>query len=140
MRERDNTLIAAEPPISPKSPPRGARARLRRFFFRHLPLAVACGVALLVLLAVGLYFAASSAAFENVVRERLVAEIQNLTGGRVQIAAFHWRLLHLEAEADGVVIHGLEDPGEAPYAQIDQPARAGECARLHNPPHCAARS
>ena len=119
MSERDNTPITSEPPISPKSPPRGARARLRRFFFRHLPLTAAIGLALLSLIAVGLYLAASSAAFENVVRKRLIAEIDNLTGGQAQIASFHWRLLHLEAQADGVVIHGLEDPGEVPYAQIE---------------------
>ena len=62
---------------------RGMRSRLRRFFLRHLPLAVACAVVLLALLSVGLYFAASSAAFENVVRERLIASIEDLTGGRV---------------------------------------------------------
>ena len=100
--------------------PRGARSRLRRFFLRHLPLTVAAAVVLLVLAAVGLYFVASSAAFENMVRKRLIAQIEAFTGGRTEIASFHWRLLHLEAEADGVVIHGTEDPGEAPYAQIDR--------------------
>jgi translocation and assembly module TamB len=96
------------------------RSRLRRFFLRHLPLAVASTVVLLALLSVGLYFVASSAAFENVVRKRLIASIEDLTGGRAEIASFHWRLLHFEAEADGLVIHGLEDPGEAPYAQIER--------------------
>ena len=71
-------------------------------------------------MATGLYFAASSAAFENAVRKRLIASIEELTGGRVEIASFHWRLLHFEAEADGLVIHGLEDPGEAPYARIER--------------------
>ena len=28
--------------------------------------------------------------------------------------------LSLEAEADGLVIHGLEAPGEAPYAQVER--------------------
>ena len=30
---------------------------------------------------------------------------------------------HLEAEADGLVIHGTEAPGEAPYASVDRLAR-----------------
>lgn len=98
---------------------RGLRPRLRRFFLRHLPLTLAGGVVFLALLAVGLYFAASSTAFENHVRKRLIAEIENATGGRAEIASFHWRLLDLDAEARGIVIHGLEDPGEAPYARID---------------------
>src|SRR5208282_4033950 len=105
---------------APQTPRRGMRSRLRRFLFRHLPLAMCGAFALLVLLAVGLYFVASSSAFENLVRERLVARIEVVTGGRAEIASFHWRLLHLEAEADGVVIHGLEDPGDAPYAEIDR--------------------
>jgi len=99
-------------------PPGGARSRLRRFFLRHLPLTAAGAVGLLVLLALAFYFIASSSAFENVVRKRLIAEIENLTGGRAEIAGFHWRLLHLDATADGIVVHGLEDTAEAPYAQI----------------------
>ena len=37
----------------------------------------------------------------------------------MEIASFHWHLLTLEADAGGVVIHGLEAPGEAPYAQVE---------------------
>ena len=95
------------------------RRLLRRFFLRHLPLAVTSIVFLLAVLATGAYFVASSAAFQNLVRKRLIAEVEETTGGRAEIASFHWRLLHLEAEADGVTIHGLEDPGEAPYASIE---------------------
>jgi translocation and assembly module TamB len=106
---------------TPLDTPRpGGRRRLRRFFLRHLPLTVAGALVLLALAVVGLYFVASSAAFENQVRKRLMAQIESATGGRVEIASFHWRLLHLEVEADGLVIHGLEDPGDAPYAQIDR--------------------
>jgi translocation and assembly module TamB len=53
------------------------------------------------------------------VRRRLTIQIQNATGGRVEIASFRWRLLHLEAEADGIVIHGDEQPTDAPYARIE---------------------
>jgi len=120
MSERETPPISGEPPLPPKAPRRGMRSRLRGFFLRHLPLAVVCIVVLLALLSVGLYFVASTAAFENVIRKRLIASIEDLTGGRAEIASFHWRLLHFEAEADGLVIHGLEDPGEAPYAQIER--------------------
>jgi translocation and assembly module TamB len=105
---------------SPGSPRRGQPSRLRRFFLRHLPLTAAGAVVPVILVAVAAYFIASSSAFENAVRKRMIAEIASATGGRVEIASFHWRLLHLQAEADGIVIHGLEDPGEAPYAQIDR--------------------
>jgi translocation and assembly module TamB len=118
MSERNN--IANKEPAEPEKPRRGLRSRLRRFFLLHLPLAVTGTAVLLALLAVGLYLAASSAAFENAVRKRLIVSIEELTGGRVEIAFFHWRLLHFQAEADGLTIHGLEDPGEAPYAKIER--------------------
>ncbi len=120
MSDRESTSILPEQPIPPQPAPRGPRSRLRRFFLRHLPLSLAAATVLLVLAAVAAYFIASSAAFENLVRKRLIAQIENATGGRAEIESFHWRLLHLEAEADGVVIHGTEDPGEVPYAEIDR--------------------
>ncbi|MGD1107204.1 MAG: hypothetical protein ABR865_09170, partial [Terracidiphilus sp.] len=107
-------------PVPRKTPPRGPRSRLRRFFLRHFPLSLAAAAVLLILTAVAAYFIASSAAFENLVRKRLIAQIENATGGRAEIGSFHWRLLHLEAEAGGVVIHGTEDPNEVPYAEIDR--------------------
>jgi translocation and assembly module TamB len=107
-------------PGSPDAPRGAKRSGLRRFFLRHLPLTAAGAVVLLLLLSVAAYFIASSSAFENQVRKRLIAEIESATGGRAEIASFHWRLLHLQAEADGIVIHGLEDPGDAPYAEIDR--------------------
>jgi translocation and assembly module TamB len=120
MSEQDDTPIAGEEPAEPQPPQRGVRSRLHRFFLLHLPLAVAGMVVLLVVLTVGLYFVASSSAFENAVRRRLITSIEELTGGRAEIASFHWSLLHLEAEADGLVIHGLEDPGDAPWARIER--------------------
>lgn len=104
--EEDSVLAAVRP------------SRLRRFFLRHLPLSIAVLATLTIVALVGAYFVASSARFEELVRQRLAAELERASGGRVEIAGFHWRLLALEADADGVVIHGLEDAGEEPYARI----------------------
>ena len=104
---------ASEPDKAPRP------SRLRRFFLRHLPLSLAAVTILLAATLAGLYFAASSAAFENYVRRQMVNRLETTTGGRVEIASFHWHLLSQEAEADGLVIHGLEAPGEAPYAQVE---------------------
>jgi translocation and assembly module TamB len=95
-------------------------SRLRRFFLRHLPLTVAAAALLLAVTLTGIYYWASSPGFENFVRRQIVAKLEAATGGRVEIGSFHWHLLSLEAEADGVVIHGLEAPGETPYAQIEK--------------------
>ncbi len=95
------------------------RSKLRRFFLRHVPLAIGSMLVLLVLAVTGLYFLMSSARFERVVRNRLVTELEQATGGRVEIAAFHWQLLQLMAEADGLVIHGREVQGEDPLGSIE---------------------
>jgi translocation and assembly module TamB len=123
MSETESTpLVPAETlePIVPKPEEPAARpSRLRRFFLRHLPLSVAGLVILLSVTTIGLYFAASSAGFENFIRRQMVLKLETATGGRVEIASFHWHLLTQEAEAGGLVIHGLEAPGEAPYAQAE---------------------
>ncbi len=54
------------------------------------------------------------------VRRYLVSKIEVATGGRVEIASFQWKLLGLEAQAGGLVIHGLEAASEAPYVQVEQ--------------------
>jgi translocation and assembly module TamB len=96
-----------------------APRRLRRFLLLNLPLSVAGLTILLVATLTGLFFWASSAGFENMIRKRLVSQLETATGGRVEIASFHWDLLHLEADAGGLVIHGREAAGEAPYAQVE---------------------
>ncbi len=94
------------------------RSRLRRFFLRHLPLSLAGGALLLAMALTAFFFWANSAQCERLVRRWLIAKVETMTGGRVEIASFQWHLLHLEADARGVTIHGLEAPGEAPYASI----------------------
>jgi translocation and assembly module TamB len=108
------------PETAAPEPARPRRAsRLRRFFLRHVPLSIAGALVLLAGTVIAAYIGASSARFENFVRERMVRRLEASTGGRVEIASFHWRLLDLEADADGVVIHGLEAPTEAPWARVE---------------------
>ena len=78
---------------------------------------------ILVLLAVilaGLSWYASTPQFANRVRTELIKVLGDATGGRVELGAFRWRPLHLEIEADNLTIHGLEGPGEVPYAHLDR--------------------
>ena len=69
---------------------------------------------------VGLATYLRSASFQNVVRRKVVAALADATGGRVEIAWFHWNLSQLAFEADDLTIHGLEPPGQLPYAQVDR--------------------
>jgi translocation and assembly module TamB len=107
------SLFDQMPPDTPEPP-----ARLRRHLRRALWLA-AGAVALTLIALVGLGFWANSSNCENLIRERLIAQIETATGGRVQIASFHWRPFHLEADAGGLVLHGREAAGEAPYLKVD---------------------
>ena len=79
-------------------------------------------VVVVVLLAVigGLIWYASTPQFENLVREKLVAVLEQSTGGRVELQAFRWSLRHLAFEADGLTIHGLEAANEAPYVHVER--------------------
>ena len=46
--------------------------------------------------------------------------LEDATGGRVELGQISFSLWHLAIEADGLVIHGLEGPGEAPYLSADK--------------------
>lgn len=91
-----------------------------RAWIRGLVWTVLLGSFVLGAAAALLLYWSSTPGFESWVRKRLVERIEQATGGRVEVGSFHWRPLNLEAEAGGVVIHGLEAPGEAPYAQVDR--------------------
>ena len=119
MTESDNPVPEIEELEKVPVAKRPFKSRLRRFFLMHLPLTIAGGIVLAAAVAVALYIYASSSSFENIVRKRMAASIQTLTGGSVEISSFHWDLLHLEADVNGLVIHGLESAGEAPYLRIE---------------------
>ena len=88
---------------------------------RHLLLKIVLLVlVVLALLIAGLSWYASTPQFANKVRARVIQVLEDATGGRVELGAFRWRLLHLEIEADNLTIHGLEGPGEVPYAHLDR--------------------
>ena len=105
--EPESTLPAPTP-----EPPR------RRRMHRLLVYAAFAGLALIGA-SIGLYFWASSDSTQDLVRVWMVHRLEQATGGRAEIATFHWRLLNLEADAGGVVIHGREAANEAPFAKVD---------------------
>ena len=58
--------------------------------------------------------------FNRRVGAEVVKVLENATGGKVDLKKMSFDLRHLAIEADGLVIHGLEGPGEAPYLVVDK--------------------
>jgi translocation and assembly module TamB len=84
---------------------------------------IQAGIGLLLLAGVvGLAAYLTSDAFRDRVRARVVAELERMTGGKVEIESFTWNLSQLHFEARGLTIHGLEAPGEEPYVRADRVA------------------
>jgi translocation and assembly module TamB len=79
------------------------------------------GVLLLVFVVLaGLVWYSTTPDFNRRVGKEVVKVLEDATGGRVELKAISFNLWHLAIEADGLVIHGLEGPGEAPYLSADK--------------------
>jgi translocation and assembly module TamB len=77
-----------------------------------------CVVTLAVLALVAWYLA--SARFQERMRRKVVAELEQMTGGRAELKSFRWKLSKLELEARDLTIHGLESSDRVPYVHADR--------------------
>ncbi len=73
----------------------------------------------LVFLFVGTAWYLTSAEFNSLVRKKVVAELERITGGQVELSAFHWNLSKLQFVARDLTIHGREAHGEIPFIHAD---------------------
>ncbi len=98
--------------------------RGRRTLGGKLALAVAWLFGGFALLLVALFFGAAyytrTPDFQRRVSKELVSTLEDSIGGRVEIGGVHFDFWHLAVEVDGLVVHGLEGPGEAPYLAADK--------------------
>src|SRR5579862_6609781 len=60
-----------------------------------------------------------SDAFRERVRRELITQLEQVTGGNVELRNFTWNLSRLSFDIDDLTIHGLEKPSDAPYAHFD---------------------
>src|SRR5262245_34128790 len=58
--------------------------------------------------------------FREKVRERITAEVEKATGGKVEIGSFEYDWRKLTAEVQGFVLHGTEPAGEAPLFRAER--------------------
>ncbi len=77
-------------------------------------------VILLILILGGFAVYSTTADFQRRVGKEVVSVLEDATGGKVELGRIAFDLFHLAIEADGLVIHGLEGPGEAPYLAADK--------------------
>src|SRR5580704_18553059 len=90
----------------------------KRRSHKRLWIEIAVGVCLLAIV-IGLVWYVRSPGFADLVHRKVVQTIEEATGGRVEMASFHWNLAKLEFEANELTIHGLETQDQLPYAHVD---------------------
>ncbi len=111
------SLLEPQDPKTSKAEPAPAHRRSR---WKPAAWTLVSLVVLFLLVVGGLALYTGTADFQNRVRKTLVSTLEDSTGGKVDLAAVHFSLWHLAVEADGLVIHGLEGPGQAPYISADR--------------------
>jgi len=93
----------------------GAKPSWRRF--RNY-LLLAGLVSLLLFGAMSWY--ATTDSFQALVRRRLVAQLERITGGHVDLGGIHTIPFRFQVEIRDLTIHGRESASEVPYAHIDR--------------------
>ena len=76
--------------------------------------------ALAAVTGLGLFLYINTESFQSLVRRRLVAEVERITGGRVEIGSIHTTPFRLQVDVRGITVHGRESANEAPLAHIDR--------------------
>jgi translocation and assembly module TamB len=111
------SIIVAPTPVKPK--------RRRKFYLIAALILIAAVVSGLIYL--------NSSAFQETVRRRVVVELEHMTGGKVEIESFNWKLSAMQIEVRGLTIHGLEAANEAPYAHVDHISLAVKILSFFSP-------
>jgi len=97
-----------------------AVAKVKRSLSGTLGRVLGWSVILLLVIFVAFAWYSTTPDFERRVSKKVVSLLEDATGGRVELKRISFKLWHLAVEADGLVIHGLEGPGEAPYLAADK--------------------
>lgn len=81
---------------------------------------LASGAVLLILFAGITLYVLQTSWFKEQVRSRIVATIEQASGGRVDLKSFNYDWRSLTAELQGFVLHGAEPPGAPPLFRADR--------------------
>ncbi len=69
--------------------------------------------------AVALLVYINTDSFQSLVRRRMVAEVERITGGRAEIGSIHTIPFHLQVEVRNITVHGRESAADVPLAHAD---------------------
>jgi translocation and assembly module TamB len=78
------------------------------------------GLTLLIVLLSGITWYTTTGIFQRRVAREIVSVLGDATGGRVEVRGVQFSLWRLKIDVDGLVIHGTEGPGEAPYITAEK--------------------
>lgn len=70
-------------------------------------------------IAVAILLIVQSDVFQPWIQGLVARAIEQRTGTRVEMKKFHFETWHLDAEIDGLILHGLESPDSAPLFRAD---------------------
>ncbi|HKW74580.1 MAG TPA: translocation/assembly module TamB domain-containing protein [Terriglobales bacterium] len=85
----------------------------------RLRLSLAIAGILVIAATAGLLLYLNSDSFRAMLRQKIVAELERATGGKVDLESLSWQLSNLKFQAQGITIHGREAAGETPYVHAD---------------------
>jgi hypothetical protein len=88
----------------------------RRRWWKYLLFVAMAGTLTLL----GLLVYVNTASFQSLVRQRLIAELERVTGGRVEIGSIHTAPFRLQADVRNITVHGRESASEIPLAHVDR--------------------
>ena len=108
------TEPSTEPPTEPSAEP---VPPVRRRILWHLFLAF-CVFSLIGFGLLAWYVTTDS--FQQIVRRRVIASAEKLTGGRVELGELHTIPFRLRVDARNLTIHGREAKDQAPFLHIDR--------------------
>jgi translocation and assembly module TamB len=92
----------------------------RRRWLRVIGWIAASLVVLVLLIMAFLSWYTTTADFQRRVGSEVVSVLEDSTGGKVELQHISFSLWHLAIEADGLVIHGTEGPGQMPYLSAEK--------------------
>jgi translocation and assembly module TamB len=119
-KRRADLRESAKVPVGEAEVVPGAPAPKRHRVRRVLAWVFGSLLALVILLVAGLSWYTTTADFQHRVGAEVVKVLEDSTGGRTELRHISFNLWHLAIEADGLVIHGTEAPGELPYLSAEK--------------------